>query len=163
MYIMNNLQKLIDIGFVKAGKWTRNESVIKFSLTDCAESRNVLYCFVSDGVVLYLGKTITLLKRRLYGYQNPGPTQSTNINGNRNINSLIADGKEVDIYALPDNGLLHFGCFHINLAAGLEDSIIKTIHPLWNKTGTFQNQKEAEQDETQQPPLAALSATSPVL
>jgi len=36
---------------------------------------------------------------------------------------------------LPDNGLLHFGDFHVNLAAGLEDSIIKTLNPLWNKTG----------------------------
>jgi len=139
---MSNLQKLIDIGFVKAGKWTLTESAIKLFLTDCAESHNVLYCFVSEGVVLYLGKTVSPLKKRLYGYQNPGPTQSTNINGNKKINSLITDGKEVDIYALPDNGLLHFGCFHINLAAGLEDSIVRTLNPIWNKTGTAQKRKE---------------------
>ncbi len=135
---MSNLQKLIEIGFVKVGKWSYTQSAIKFSLTACAESPNVLYCFVSDSEVLYLGKTVKPLKQRLYGYQKPGPTQSTNISGNRKIYGLIADGKEVNIYALPDNGLLHFGCFHINLAAGLEDSIVQTLHPIWNKTGTAQ-------------------------
>ena len=139
---MSDLQKLIDIGFIKVGKWIRTPSAIKLFLTDCADSPNVLYCFVSDGAVLYLGKTVSPLKQRLYGYQNPGPTQSTNINGNKNISNLIADGKEVDIYALPDNGLLHFGCFHINLSAGLEDSIVKTLNPIWNKTGTAQKRKQ---------------------
>ena len=139
---MSDLQKLIDIGFIKVGKWIRTPSAINLFLTDCADSPNVLYCFVSDGAVLYLGKTVSPLKQRLYGYQNPGPTQSTNINGNKNISNLIADGKEVDIYALPDNGLLHFGCFHINLSAGLEDSIVKTLNPIWNKTGTAQKRKQ---------------------
>jgi len=72
----------------------------------------------------------------MYGYQNPGPTQSTNIKGNQKIGDLLNDGNQVDIYALPDNGLLHFGVFHINLAAGLEDNIVTTLNPPWNKTGT---------------------------
>jgi len=33
---------------------------------------------------------------------------------------------------LPDNGLLHYGQFHVNLAAGLEDSIISVLQPEWN-------------------------------
>jgi hypothetical protein len=41
----------------------------------------------------------------------------------------------VDIFALPDNGLLHYGGFHINLAAGLEDSLISTLAPSWNRVG----------------------------
>jgi len=133
---MSDIQKLTDIGFAKVGSWSRTQTGIEFLLSDCADSRNVLYCFVSDGVLLYLGKTARSLKQRMYGYQNPGPTQSTNTKGNRNIRDLLANGKQVDIYALPDNGLLHFGVFHINLAAGLEDSIVKTLNPIWNKMGT---------------------------
>ena len=38
----------------------------------------------------------------------------------------------MDILALPDNGLLHYGQFHVSLAAGLEDSIISVIAPPWN-------------------------------
>ena len=130
------MDSLIDIGFRKVGRWLLSQAGIVFSLSDCADARNILYCFVCDGIVLYVGKTIQPLKNRMYGYQNPGPTQSTNIKGNRNISDLLAEGKQVTIYSLPDNSLLHFGVFHINLAAGLEDSIVKTLKPIWNKTGT---------------------------
>ena len=133
------MNRLIDIGFREVGEWTQTPSGIECSLHDCADARNILYCFVCEQTVLYVGKTVQPLKKRMYGYQNPGPTQSTNIKGNKNISDLIADGKRVDIFALPDNGLLHFGVFHINLAAGLEDSIVKTLNPGWNKTGTANN------------------------
>ena len=82
----------------------------------------------------------------MYGYQNPGPTQSTNIKGNKNIGDLLAGRKQVEIYALPDNGLLHFGVFHINLAAGLEDSIVKTLCPEWNRTGTATERIDGHSD-----------------
>lgn len=130
------MNRLFKIGFRKVGKWVQNSTEIEYVLKDCGEDRNILYCFVSENAVLYVGKTVQPLKKRMYGYQKPGPTQSTNIKGNRNISALLSEGKPVEIYALPDNGLLHFGDFHINLAAGLEDSIVKTLKPLWNKTGT---------------------------
>lgn len=130
------MNSLLDIGFRKVGAWSQHGSGIQYTLDECADARNILYCFVCEQTVLYVGKTVRPLKMRMYGYQNPGPTQSTNIKGNNNISDLLADGKQVEIFALPDNGLLHFGEFHINLAAGLEDSIVKTLNPLWNKTGT---------------------------
>lgn len=130
------MDRLFKIGFRNVGKWIQNQSGIEYVLNDCGEDSNILYCFVSENTVLYVGKTVQPLKKRMYGYQKPGPTQSTNIKGNKNVNNLLSEGKQVEIYALPDNGLLHFGDFHINLAAGLEDSIVKTLNPLWNKTGT---------------------------
>jgi hypothetical protein len=130
------MNRLLDIGFRKVGSWSQTESGIAYTLHECAEARNILYSFVCGQTVLYVGKTVQPLKKRMYGYQNPGPTQSTNIKGNRNISTLLADGKQIDIIALPDNGLLHFGAFHVNLAAGLEDSIVKKLNPMWNKTGT---------------------------
>lgn len=130
------MKRLIDIGFRRVGEWKQGPSGIECLLHDCADAENILYCFVCRDNVLYVGKTVQMLKKRMYGYQNPGPTQSTNIKGNREISNLLTNGNQVDIYALPDNGLLHFGVFHINLAAGLEDSILKTLKPLWNNTGT---------------------------
>lgn len=130
------MNRLLNIGFRKVGSWRRTESGIAYTLDDCAGASNILYSFICEDIVLYVGKTVQPLKKRMYGYQNPGPTQSTNIKGNRNITGLLADGKKVEILALPDNGLLHFGVFHINLAAGLEDSIVKTLNPIWNKAGT---------------------------
>ncbi len=130
------MNRLINIGFRKVGKWSQTPSGIEYALHDCADARNILYCFVCDQIVLYVGKTTQSLKKRMYEYQNPGPTQSTNIKVNKNIYNFLADGKQVVIYALPDNGLLRSGEFHINLAAGLEDSIVKTLNPIWNKMGT---------------------------
>jgi len=113
------MKRLLKIGFRKVGWWELKASGIKCVLNDCIDAQNILYFFVSESSVLYVGKTIQTLKKRMYGYQNPGPTQKTNIKGNKNIYALLSDNKAADIYALPDNGLLHFGDFHVNLAAGL--------------------------------------------
>lgn len=129
------LQRLEDIGFRPAGTWSLEDGKARCTLTDCASERNILYALVVDGEVMYVGKTTRPLKTRLYGYQNPGPTQSTNIKGNILIIEALRSGSSVAVYALPDNGLLHYGGFHVNLAAGLEDSLVSTLKPAWNKTG----------------------------
>lgn len=84
---------------------------------------------------LYIGKTVSSLKKRMYGYQNPGASQSTNIKANQFIRESLAGGKVVEVHALPDNGLLYYGGFHVNLAAGLEDSLLAQLKPKWNKAG----------------------------
>ncbi len=47
----------------------------------------------------------------------------------------LKENSKVELFVLPDHGLLHFGEFHINLAAGLEDSIVRTLSPQWNSVG----------------------------
>jgi hypothetical protein len=56
-------------------------------------------------------------------------SQSTNIKNNAYIREALLQNIAVDILVLPDNGLMHYGQFHLNLAAGFEDSIIETINP----------------------------------
>jgi len=129
------LPRLLHIGFHRVGEWHLNESKPIYALDAESDSRNVLYAFVAGSEVLYVGKTTQPLKKRLYGYQNPGPTQYTNIKGNKLISEILVSGKDVEIFALPDHGLLHFGDFHINLAAGLEDSLIAKLQPKWNGCG----------------------------
>ena len=129
------MKRLIAIGFRPVGQWTAENGGIHPSLTDLSDAVNILYAFVSEGEVLYVGKTVRTLRARIYGYQNPGPTQSTNIKVNRLIAEMLQSGRTVRILALPDNGLLHFGAFHLNLAAGLEDSIVETLQPKWNDAG----------------------------
>ena len=129
------LKMLTNIGFKKIGSWSlENEKLIP-NLTAEQDSQNVLYSFVLDGEPVYVGKTTQKFKKRMYGYQNPGRTQFTNIRNNQNIKDALANESSIAIYVLPDNGLLHFGEFHLNLAAGLEDNITKTIKPLWNISG----------------------------
>jgi hypothetical protein len=128
-------QRLEHIGFRAVGHWQLADGRPRCLLSDCAGSANIIYAFVVAGEVMYIGKTVRPLKQRLYGYQNPGPTQSTNIKGNALIRSALELGSSVQIYALPDNGLLHYGGFHVNLAAGLEDSLVASLKPAWNRTG----------------------------
>ena len=129
------MKRLTDIGFRKVGEWQADNGEIKLNIFDLADANNILYAFMFDGQVLYVGKTTQRLKSRMYGYQKPGATQSTNIKGKRLIQELLSNGKKVDIFALPDDGLHKLGMFHLNLAAGLEDSIVKTLKPKWNETG----------------------------
>jgi hypothetical protein len=44
----------------------------------------------------------------------------------------LVNGKSVEIFALQDNDLLHYGGFDVNLAAGLEDSLVRDLSPPWN-------------------------------
>ncbi len=133
---LSALQRLERIGFRRAGRWCREESgELRCEFADPPTLPNILYAFVSEGTVLYIGKSVGTLKRRLYGYAKPAPSQSTNIKGNQRILEALAANRQVDVFALPDNGLLHYGGFHINLAAGLEDSLIQELRPPWNGRG----------------------------
>lgn len=126
------MNRILSIGFTYAGSWSMSGNGIQLELNHYSTSKNILYAFISDGQVRYIGKTTQPLTKRLYGYQNPGATQSTNIKNNRNISQTLSSGGTVDIFVLPDNGLLHYGGFHVNLAAGLEDSLIEALNPDWN-------------------------------
>lgn len=130
------IQRLLDIGFRRVGEWRLSVGEMTCVLEAEAESRNILYAFESEREILYIGKTTQPLRTRMYGYQSPGPTQSTNIRNNANIRERLGAGSSVSILALPDHGLLQYGGFHLNLAAGLEDAIVGQLKPKWNKTGT---------------------------
>ncbi|GAD79861.1 GIY-YIG nuclease family protein [Vibrio ezurae] len=129
------LNKLIQIGFKKAGDWSLVNEVPSLHIESEAFSKNVLYCFVVAGNPKYVGKTTQILKKRMYGYEKPGTSQSTNIKNNKLIVEALKSNLSVELFVLPDNGLLYFGEFHVNLAAGLEDSIVKGIEPEWNRLG----------------------------
>lgn len=129
------MSPLLQIGFKKVGSWLLDDDKLKVVINCEADAKNILYCFVADGEPMYIGKTIQSLKKRMYGYQNPGSSQATNIRNNKNIINVLKNGKTVELYALPDHVLLHFGEFHLNLAAGLEDSIVKILTPKWNMVG----------------------------
>jgi hypothetical protein len=126
------MNRLLDIGFEPAGHWLLQEEKLSFALTRHSTQTNILYAFVCDGIVMYVGKTVQSLSKRMAGYRTPGKTQTTNINNHRRIAELIKTGSAIEILALPDNGLMHYGQFHINMAAALEDDIIRKLDPQWN-------------------------------
>ena len=99
------MNRLLEIGFHAAGHWHLVDGELSLELLRHGSQRNILYAFVSDGDVKYVGKTVRPLAKRLYGYKNPGATQSTNIKNNARIKELLSSGAAVDIFALPDNVL----------------------------------------------------------
>lgn len=136
------MQRLIKIGFRKVGEWTLADSGIFPNLTDLANEKNVLYAFISDGEVLYVGQTTGLLKTRMDQYGRPGKRQNTNIKNNRLIHEALSSRKKIEIYAFADGGLHCVGDFHLNFAAGLEQGIVDLINPEWNeKTINMQRSK----------------------
>lgn len=126
------MNRLLEIGFEPAGHWLFEDGKLQVQLTRHAAQKNVLYAFVCDGEVKYVGKTTSALAVRMAGYRAPSESQRTNQRNHRHIKELLASGVAVEIFALPDNGLLHYGRFHLNLAAALEDDIIRVINPEWN-------------------------------
>jgi hypothetical protein len=129
------MNRLLNIGFISVGHWTLNNDRIRYNLASHHWTTNVLYSFISNGDIKYIGKTKIQLSQRMYGYQNPGPSQATNIRVNAAIKNLLEDDQPVDIFILTDNELLRYGDFRINLAAGLEDTLIYEINPDWNLSG----------------------------
>lgn len=140
------MNRLLNIGFINVGHWTHDNNTLSYHLTSHLTTRNVLYSFVSNGVIKYIGKTTMELTRRMYGYQNPGPSQTTNIRVNEKIKELLGADQPVDIFILVDNGLLKYGDFKLNLAAGLEDTLIFEISPDWNFSGKNKFEEEKESD-----------------
>lgn len=126
------MNRLLEIGFVPVGHWKLTNGKLECELNRHSTQKNILYAFVCDGQVKYVGKTVRPLAIRMAGYTAPSKTQSTNIRNNRRISELLSMGGGVEILALPDSGLLHYGQFHLNLAAALEDAIIRGINPEWN-------------------------------
>lgn len=129
------LEQLKTVGFRLVGEWKLETEKLNCVLRDPGSSTNVLYAFVEGENVLYIGKSIRSLKQRLYGYQSPGPTQFTNIKANKLIREALGGKRSIAVYAFADPGDVRHGGFHVNLAAGLEDSLIASLKPTWNKAG----------------------------
>ncbi len=126
------MKRLQGIGFERVGRWLLNNEGLDFEIDRFADKTNILYAFICSGAVKYVGKSTKSLQTRMGQYRNPGSDQITNIGNNRRILETLHRGIDVEIYVLPDNGLIRFGGFHVNIAAALEDDIIRQIDPEWN-------------------------------
>ena len=142
---LSPLERLENMGFRQVGEWSIELGKIKFTFINADSAKNILYAFISQDTVMYIGKTVQTLKQRMGGYKNSAPTQSTNIKGNKLISEILLSNHPVAIYALPDNGLLFYGGFHVNLAACLEDNLIKALNPPWNRTGLMPSKTQLSQ------------------
>lgn len=154
------LNRLLAIGFKPAGKWSLVNNVLRLTLEPAVmHEQNVLYAFVVDGKLTYIGKTTQSLIKRMQGYRSPASTAerggSTNIKNNRNIVSALSSGATVEIYALHALPSQAHGEFSVNLSAGLEDSLINALTPPWNGKGPHINTRSATNLPTASPSVAS--------
>lgn len=149
-------QVLLKIGFENVAQWkVANGRKLKDEGDDAEvwealkEPKNALYAFCADDEVLYIGKTARSLEKRFTGYRDPGNTQATNAKCHNAIRELIGAGKVVRILVLPDETHLHWGEFRINLAAGMEDSLVERLQPRLNGKNAKQLKTDSEMIEEQ--------------
>lgn len=127
------LQKLIDIGFTDVGSWRLDGEGISFTLDDNAKESSILYSFVVNGEVKYIGKSIQTLYKRMYLYKQGGSSQVTNIRNRQSIKNSLEKGFAVRIYAFVQGTPMAYKDMPINISAGLEDNLISLLKPEWNK------------------------------
>lgn len=130
----DGLGRLVDLGFEKVGGWHLIGDRPASRLVRGGSARKVLYAFVADGGVMYVGKSVRSLEQRMNGYQHPGPTQRTNLRVQAEITELLKTGARLDIWMFAGDEIKYRG-FELNVAAGLEDPIVEALAPPWNVLG----------------------------
>jgi len=139
---MKNLERIRAIGFLFSGHWTSKNGELNYIQETSSKklwgSSNALYAFIVEktGEILYIGKTTRTPIQRFSGYKRPGNTQATNKKVNAEIISLIKKDNLISIYLFSGTIHLRWGEFSVNLAAGLEDELIKVIAPRLNGKAT---------------------------
>jgi len=131
----NDLVSLSNLGFEFIGEWILEFDTIDFRLQKHKDRSNILYAFVVDEKIMYVGKSTQTLYKRMMGYKNPGPTQSTNINNNARIHKTLSDNRPVKIYVFVQDQDYYYRGVKVNLAAGLEDNLIDLFKSSWNNLG----------------------------
>ncbi|MCL1946193.1 MAG: GIY-YIG nuclease family protein [Chitinivibrionia bacterium] len=102
--------------------------------------KKLVYAFVANGCVKYVGTTVKALKKRMREYRNYNAIQTTNrVNNARIVDELLLEnGSDVSIYAISSDDIkrnIEKTNLYINFAAGLEDELIKVLKPEWNNKG----------------------------
>jgi len=129
----DSLQQLLDLGFEEVGHWYLEEDQVTFTLDKSSREANILYSFVVNGDVKYIGKSVQTLHKRMYLYKQGGGSQRTNIRNKAAIKDCLMRGCQVKIYVLVPDLQMNYKDMPINIAAGLEDNLIMLLKPEWNK------------------------------
>jgi hypothetical protein len=129
------MERLLEIGFRPAGEFVRAEQGLILRIDSEHTSRDIIYSFIVDGTPKYFGISRNSFERRMYQYLRPGVDQRTNVRINEQITNALNNGSIVEIFLFVDQGLIRFGHFPINLALGLEYTLIQHYSPEWNVMG----------------------------
>ena len=140
------LDDLLDIGFFKVGYWFLGDNIsgLDFKLSQSNTEKKVLYAFVENNIIHYIGKTDNTLEKRMNGYKNAGCSQRTNIRVQSEIKNLLKSTKQIEIYCFVDKSNYKHKWIKIRLSAGIEDNLIESFKPTWN----YRSNKKTKIKET---------------
>ena len=88
-----------------------------------------LYAFCRGDKVLYIRRSAMTLSKRFAAL-----ADSADAPLHQAIRKLLSAGNEVRILVLTDHPTISWGPFAIDLAVGLEESLIKAFKPPWNNS-----------------------------
>jgi len=124
------MEKLIELGFKQSAtvKFENDDLIIKIENNE--HSTNLLYAFVlvsGDEIenwhVRYIGHTRKSFKNRMYGYQQ-GNGKAVNNRIHNELKSNCSEGNKMIVYTLSNTVQLNLHSLFIDVAAGLEYSLI---------------------------------------
>ncbi|GHT96900.1 hypothetical protein FACS1894141_7440 [Spirochaetia bacterium] len=124
------MKELVGMGFVKVGDWVLQGNGIDFSLQKESDKNKVLYSFIENNTIVYIGQSTNTLHKRMYQYKNPDSTQETNVRVNDKIKKSLKEGKRIEIYAIE-----YDDSFAKDLLIETETRLIDSKRPIWNKQG----------------------------
>lgn len=140
---IHKMESLLHAGFKHIGDWRLEGG--KICLAGEIPATPGVYAHIVDDSIYYIGSATMGLKKRLYFYAKPGPTQGTSIRINALIAAALAAGKRVStIAASPEDGA--WNALPVCGVTGLEAGLVKKLCPPWNKRGVTRNANEKTED-----------------
>lgn len=140
-----SLHLIENLGFVHSATCIlRENDMLGIEMHANEFATNLLYAFVENETVRYIGFTEKTFANRLYGYGRPGSDQATNRRVNAYAKTILNGLGELTIYCFTEPEQLQFRGVNINLASGLEINLIKqvaqynydhSLGALWNLRG----------------------------
>lgn len=125
------MNKLIELGFEQVGFTALKNGKLEIEVSRNEHAKNILYAFVHetgedeiDWQVVYIGHTRKSLKNRMVGYR-LGNGQATNNRVHNHLKSELENGSRHYVYVLHDKINLNIHSIEVDLAAGLEYSLIQ--------------------------------------
>jgi hypothetical protein len=91
------LDTLVNGGFSYCGQW-KVDAAGRLQLPEQVPRKRGVYAFVKQSRAMYVGIASMGLRRRLYLYVRPGPTQRTSQRLNGLLRTQIGEGGEIHIY-----------------------------------------------------------------
>ena len=121
------MEKLFELGFVKSAEFNLSKDTLSINSIKNENAKNILYAFASIGgsqdYVFYIGHTRKTFLNRMNGYR-LGKGDNTNNRVHNFIKEQIICDKKIEVFVLNNVLNLSLRELDIDIAAGLEYSLI---------------------------------------